>query len=108
MRDLANHQPERGKDRTIVSEPILPTIGDSLAEEIDTALQKAIKKHAPFNSAHEGWAVIWEEVDELWDEVRAWQPADHRRFELRKEAIHVAAMAIRFIKDVCDKDEPGS
>jgi hypothetical protein len=86
---------------------ILPTIGNRLAEELDDALHKAITKHAPFNTAHEGWAVIFEELDELWDEVRAWQPDDHRVVQMRKEAMHVAAMAIRFIKDVCEKSAAG-
>lgn len=86
---------------------ILPTIGNQLAEQLDDSLHKAITKHAPFNTAHEGYAVILEELDELWDEVRAWQPTDHRIPEMRKEALHIAAMALRFIKDVCDK-EPGA
>jgi len=77
---------------------MLPTIGNELADELDDALHRAITKHKPFNSPHEGYAVILEELDELWDEVRAWQPADKNRAEMRKEAIHVAAMAIRFIK----------
>ena len=85
---------------------ILATIGNSLAEELDDSLYKAITKHATFNSAHEGYAVILEELDELWDEVKAWQPDNHRATEMRKEAIHVAVMAIRFIKDVCDREEP--
>lgn len=85
---------------------IMPTIGNQLAEELDDALHKAITKHTPFNNAHEGYAVILEELDELWDEVRAWQPDSHRTVEMRKEAIHVAVMAIRFIKDVCDKRGP--
>ena len=81
----------------------LPTIGNSIGEELDDQLHKAVTKHAPMNSAHEGYAVILEELDELWDEVKAWKPDDHRIVELRKEALHVAVMAIRFIKDVCDK-----
>lgn len=64
-------------------------------------LAGAITKFAPFNSAHEGFAVLKEEVDELWDEVRAKQGA--RDIEaMRKEAVQVAAMALRFIVDVCD------
>lgn len=65
-------------------------------------LSNACKKHAAFNSAHEGWAVIKEEVDELWEEVR-------KRREIRDvksmedEAIQIAAMAIRFMLDVCGK-----
>lgn len=81
---------------------MMPTVGNKLAEELDDSLRKAIAKHAPMHSAHEGWAVINEELDELWDEVKAWQPTDHRIEQMRKEALHVATMAIRFIKDVCD------
>ena len=51
-----------------------------------------------FNSAHEGWAVLREEVDELWEEVKQRQPDRER---MRKEATQVAAMAIRFLHDVC-------
>ena len=52
-----------------------------------------------FNSAHEGFGVLSEEVSELWDEVRVKQA--HRDPEkLRREAIQVAAMAIRFAVEV--------
>jgi len=61
----------------------------------------------PFASAHEGFAILKEEVDELWDDVRLSQIGDaehlqHRRDCMRKEAIQVAAMALRFIVEVCD------
>lgn len=81
---------------TAASEP-----ADNLFAELRRQYDKAVAKHAPFNSPHEGWAVIREELDELWDEVRAWQPDDHREEQLRKEAFHVGAMAIRFLADVC-------
>lgn len=57
------------------------------------------------NSPHEGWAVIQEEVDELWDDVKA----NASRGQMRKEAIQIAAMAVRFIEDLCtthDKEKP--
>lgn len=55
----------------------------------------------PMNSAHEGYGVLMEEVEEMWDEIKVNQK---RRdlVKLRKEAIQVAAMAIRFVHDVCD------
>ena len=56
----------------------------------------------PFNSAHEGYAVLKEEVDELWDEVRAKQGGGRDVEAMRREAIQVGAMALRFILDVCD------
>lgn len=46
--------------------------------------------------------MIFEELDELWDEVKASKPKDPRRAEMRKEALQVAAMALGFIADVCD------
>lgn len=60
---------------------------------------KAVKKFGKFNSAHEGFAVLKEEVDELWDEVKKNQ--DNRSLQnLEKEAIQVAAMGFRFLTDV--------
>ena len=71
----------------------------SVADEVLGELQMATDKFGAFNSAHEGFAVLKEEVDELWDEVKC----KHRDVALmRREAIQVAAMAIRFIMDVCD------
>jgi hypothetical protein len=66
-------------------------------------LAKARKKFpAGMHSAHEGFAVLREEVDELWDDVRG--PDDSgRAARMRTEAVQVAAMALRFIEDVCDK-----
>jgi hypothetical protein len=61
--------------------------------EVLLEYQNARRTHAPFNSTHEGYAVLLEEVDELWDEVRERQPNPTR---LRKEAIQVAAMALAF------------
>ena len=56
-----------------------------------------------FNSAHEGYAVLAEEVDELWVHVKTNQK--RRDLEaMRKEAIQVAAVAIRFARGVCSED----
>lgn len=52
-------------------------------------------------SAHEGYAVILEELDELWEEIKVKRPDPGR---MRKEALQVAAMAERFILDVCPKE----
>jgi hypothetical protein len=70
-------------------------LGDVIVE-----LEGATSKFPAFNSAHEGFGVLKEEVDELWDEVKKKQGArDIER--MRKEAIQVAAMALRFVADVC-------
>ena len=63
---------------------------------------RAARDFPPFTSAHEGYAILLEEVDELWDEVKK-NPRERDYDKMRREAIRVAAMALRFVKDVCDK-----
>lgn len=73
----------------------------------DEAANELISAHLlfpEFNGGHEGYAVLLEEVEELWAEVKASKPHDRRLKQMRKEAIQVAAMALRFVHDVCDKD----
>lgn len=64
-------------------------------------LQCAQSTHPPMNSGHEGYAVIKEELDELWDEIKLKR---QNVKNMRKEALQVAAMGLRFIIDVCDGD----
>lgn len=65
-------------------------------------LREAMEKWPPFNSAHEGYGVLLEEMDELWDCVKT----NQRRRDIdkmRAEAIQVAAMALRFAAEVCNE-----
>ncbi len=64
-------------------------------------LEGARAKFPAMVSPHEGFAILKEEVDELWDEVKGNHP--DRLERMRAEAVQVAAMAIRFIEEVCDK-----
>lgn len=73
-----------------------------IAELVVAELARARARYAPMASAHEGWAVIYEEVDELWDEVKLRNPSPLR---LGREAVQVAAMAMRFLIDVVRKPE---
>lgn len=60
----------------------------------------ASQKFPAFNNAHEGYAVILEELYELWDEIKKnVKTSDPEK--IRKEAIQVGAMALRFLTDVC-------
>lgn len=72
-----------------------------IVEDILREYRKAREVHAPMRGAHEGYAVILEELDELWDEVKASKPSDPRRAAIRREAIQLGAMALAFIKEVC-------
>jgi hypothetical protein len=70
---------------------------DPILEEVKGELYFACSKFPKFNSTHEGYAVILEELDELWDEIKS---KTGTRKSRREEAIQVAAMALRFIKDL--------
>jgi len=63
----------------------------------------ALTKFPPFNSSHEGYAVILEELDELWDEIKN-NKAEGSHERQIKEAKQVAAMAIRFMIDITEKN----
>jgi hypothetical protein len=56
---------------------------------------RARKKFAPMRGAHEGYAVLLEEVDEMWDAVKK-NDIEHAK----REALQVAAMALAFILEV--------
>ena len=64
---------------------------------------RAVSKFGPFHNAHEGYAVLLEEVDELWENVKLNQKNPNRNILMREEAIQIAAMAIRFIIDCGEK-----
>ena len=69
---------------------------------------KAIEKYKPFNSAKEGWAVIQFELDELKELIQL-NKADYEgkrsvsvQTKMLDEAAQVAAMALRFMVDLCE------
>jgi len=67
--------------------------------------QSAADKFPEFHSAHEGVSVLREEFDELWHEVKIKQ-GNRDIGKLRAEAIQTAAMALRFLIEICN-DEKG-
>lgn len=70
--------------------------------DIEAEYRRA-KTWPPFNSAHEGFAVLNEEFDEL--KAHVWTNQKKRDIDaMRKEAIQVAAMALRFALDVCNEE----
>ena len=66
-------------------------------------LCRARDKHTKFNSEHEGYAVILEELDELWDEIKK-KKEERDKTKLMKEVVQVAAMAMRFASDLCPNE----
>lgn len=81
-------------------EPLNAQLCD-IVDEVYAEANTATLLHPPMHSLHEGFAVLLEEIDELKAEV--WKnPRKHleRNALARKEAIQVAAMAVRIIHDV--------
>lgn len=68
----------------------------------DVAIEcmSARAKWAPFHSAHEGFAVALEEVDELWEHVKCKQ-SKRDLDAMRHEAIQAAAMFTAFAAECC-------
>ena len=71
---------------------------DQILAQVRAEVLRAVKKHRPIAGPHEGYAVILEELDELWDEVK---PDRGKSDSARTEALQVAAMGVRYILDVC-------
>jgi hypothetical protein len=65
-------------------------------------LKRATKKFGGFASPHEGYAVILEETNELWAEIKG----KCQKPKLIEESVQTAAMAIRFLIDICSQDGP--
>ena len=63
---------------------------------IESEYNRASNLYPDFHSNHEGYAVLKEEVDELWDAIKKDKGVnltDHMKHEL----IQIAAMCVRFL-----------
>lgn len=70
------------------------------AEKVRHELEQARQRHRRnITSPHEGYAVILEELNELWDVVRAKHNADTDR-RCVEELVQVAAMCQRMAEDL--------
>lgn len=69
---------------------------DAILVDVKEELLRALTKFPrPLASAHEGYAVLLEELDEAWDEIKANRPQ-----QAAEEMVQVAAMAVRFLYEV--------
>jgi len=59
-------------------------------------MKSARSRFPPFRSHHEGYAIIKEELDELWEAIKKHEGDD----ALFAEAMQVSAMALRFMVDL--------
>jgi hypothetical protein len=68
-------------------------------EEGKPETMRPLPGHAPINSAHEGYSVILEELEEFWEECRL-KREKRDKAKMLKELIQVAAMAQRTAEDL--------
>lgn len=73
-------------------------MGYDFLSDVKDEVARARGMYPDFNSAHEGFAIILEEVDELKAEV--WKRT-HDKEAMLKECLHIAAMAMRFAEEIC-------
>lgn len=77
---------------------------EDILEEIAQEVSKAESLHPPYNSPHEGWAVMEEELHEVREEIYANKvPGALQR--MRAEALQLAGTAVRFIQMLDAKRE---
>jgi len=63
--------------------------------EVIEALEHAYRKHGYEKwGRHEFYAILKEEVDELWDTIKNDEPLEN----VHKEAVQVAAVVLRFME----------
>ncbi len=67
---------------------------------ISAEFDRATQLHDPHLSAHESYAVLLEQVETLWKEIKK-KEMNRENWRLEKEAKQVGAMAMRFLTDVC-------
>jgi len=74
---------------------------NSVQRDVTEELNRAMEKWPPIRSPHEGYAIILEELDELWEAIKINQknPTQDHCSSMYNEAKQVAAMAMRFMMD---------
>ena len=74
-----------------------------ITEAISAELDRAYAKHGRGQwGRHEFYGILKEEVDELWDAIKADEPQER----VREEAIQVAAMVFRYLENADRYREP--
>ena len=73
---------------------------DEALKQIETEYLRASDLYPDLHSNHEAYAVIKEEVDELWDEIKKSKRTTGNK-EIRHELIQIGAMVVRFLDNLC-------
>jgi len=75
-------------------------IGDSFSQCVVEECNRARAKHAPMHSYHEGLAVLWEEFEELKQEVFKKNPDEDA---MKEEVVQIAAMCRCFYNELLNR-----
>lgn len=71
--------------------------------ELKEECKKGIEKRGPFANFHEAYAVILEEMEEMWEEIKKKKPFEKL---IKEECVQVGAMCLKLL--VCFFDEDGN
>lgn len=66
-------------------------------ELIESEAKRATKKHGGFNSLHEAYAVLLEEVDEFWDQVKL-KKSLRDKTNIATELVQIAAVCLKTLE----------
>lgn len=80
-------------------QPKIVKLGLANKEDVQDILNEfntAYAKYGDFASFHEAFAVLLEEVDELWDHVKV-KEKDRNMVDMRKETVQIAGMALKIL-----------
>lgn len=61
-------------------------------------LGRAKAEYPKMTSLHEGYAILLEEVEELWAEIKK-KPSERSKSQILQESIQVGAMIQRLVED---------
>lgn len=73
---------------------------DEALRQIENEFLRASELYPNFHSNHEAYAVIKEEVDELWDAIKKSKEVIGNK-QIRQELIQIGAMALRYLNNLC-------
>ena len=85
---------------------------ESFLAAVNTEYARARQKNGPYHSHHEAYAVLLEEVDEYWDQVKK-KPSKRDPKNMYEELVQIAQVAMATAVEligfpVTDSEEEGS
>jgi hypothetical protein len=73
---------------------------DKALQQIEMEFMRASDLYPSLHSNHEAYAVIKEELDELWDEIKKSKELKGNK-NITKELIQIGAMVVRYLDNLC-------